>query len=502
MFNLFIRAIIIFFFIGLFESHICAAEESRKFNTTCVEIQINSKTDSLIKSLPGIVKAVYDESGLPSLSIAIVYDRDIIYSQAFGFADQEKKISATTGTIYPIASITKLFTATMLVQLSEKGVVSLDTPVKNFLPEYKVKSPYNGTQPTTLRQLATHTSGLPKDANVSFQSDYAAANWIVSMGSSEMKWYASKEEVLTNLPDIELEYPPNSRYSYSNLGMCLLGIALERAACQSYTEYIETKILKPLGMDHSGFFLQNKKFSSAPIGYVYVDSTSKTLIAPEWELGAALYTGGLYSTAEDLARFLSLQFQNDTPGELQIISADGLRMMHLESIGWGIGWGRYPVIEHTGGHLGFYAYIRAIPKLKIGIAALTNSHNPLSSDLPSRDIAQYLLDQLKQAMLTNPATDVFNPDEIDLNQYAGDYHLPGTNSDINIELRKGQLYAILQEDSTFNYPLNPIEKHQFGIEDDTDPWFTFQVDDEGKIKSLKFIGFTFKKLSRFERDPR
>ncbi len=493
MLNFFIRAILILLFTGLFESHILSADESNESNTNRAKIQINGKADSLIKSLPDIVRAAFEESGLPSLSMAIVYDRDIIYNQAFGFADLEKKIPATTKTVYPIASITKLFVATMLVQLAEKGVVTLDTPLEKFLPEYKVKSIYKGTQPTTLRQLATHTSGLPRDANVNFQSDYAAASWIFSMGSSPMKWYASKEEVLANLPYIELEYPPNSRYSYSNLGMSLLGIALERAAEEPFTEYVESHILKPLGMNDSSFFPHRKKSSSVPKGYVYIDSISRPLVAPEWDLGIALYTGGLYSTAEDMARFLSLQFQDAIPGGAQIVSADGLRMMHLESIGWGIGWGQYPVIEHTGGHLGFYACVRAIPKLKIGIVALTNSNNPLSSETPSRDIAQDILEQLKQAILTDSAASVFDPDQIDLNQYIGEYHLLGTNSDIHIELRNGQLYATLRQDSTFNYAHEPVGKHQFGVEGGTDPWFTFHADDTGKIISLRFFDFTFKR---------
>ena len=123
-------------------------------------MKINSSVNSFLKSLPARVEEAFEESGLPSLSIAIVYDRDFIYNQAFGYADLEKKIPATTKTIYPIGSITKVFVATMLVQLAEAGIVTLDTPVKKYLSEYKVKSPYKGTQLTTLRQLAMHTSGF------------------------------------------------------------------------------------------------------------------------------------------------------------------------------------------------------------------------------------------------------------------------------------------------------------------------------------------------------
>ena len=494
MSNFIMKAIMILLLAGLSQSNIFASSESGKSNyANGAGIQINSKADSLIKSLPALVKAAFHESGLPSLSIAIVYDRDIIYSQAFGFADLEKKIPITTQTIYPIGSITKVFVATMLIQLAEKGVVSLDAPVKKYLHEYEVKSPYKGTQPTTLRQLATHTSGLPRDAYINFWSDYAAGNWIFSMGSSKMKWYASKQEVLSNLPFIELEYPPNSRYSYSNLGMALLGIALEQAANEPFTEYIESHILKPLGMNDTGFLLRKKQPSRIPKGYVYVDAKSKPLIAPEWEFGGGLYSGGLYSTAEDMTRFLALQFQDDAPGGAQIISTDGLRMMHLESIGWGVGWGQYPAIEHTGGHIGFYAHVMAIPKLKIGIVSLTSSNNPLSSYNPSRKIDREILEQLKQAILEDSAPDAFDPEQIDWNKYVGEYTLPGADAKIVIELQKGQLHARLIQDPTFENILTPVGIHQFGVEGDTSPWFVFQADDEGKIKSLRFAEYTFKR---------
>jgi CubicO group peptidase (beta-lactamase class C family) len=467
------------------------------FGNSRAQAQIASEKtqfQSIIKSLPNKVKARFQESGLPSLSIAIVHDRDIIYSQAFGYADLEKKIPAAPEMFYPIGSITKVFVATMLVQLAEAGIVTLDTPVKKFLPEYQVNSPFKGTQPTTLRQLAMHTSGLPRDANINFWSDYAACNWLFTKGYTKMKWYASKEEILESLHYIELEYPPNSRYLYSNLGMTLLGITLERAAGEPFTEYIASKILKPLGMHDSGFMLHKKQPSRVPTGYVYLDSESEPIIAPVWELGSALYSGGLFSTAEDMARFLSLQFQDNAPGGAQIISADGLRMMHLESLGWGYVYDpKHKGIHHDGGHLGYHAYVRAFPTLKIGIVALTNSNNPLMNQNPSDDIAIRILEELKQAILADSVPDSFDPDRIDLKKYVGEYMLPGTQAEIKIELRDDNLSAKLLQDSIFNYMIIPVGINEFGIKGNPEPWFYFQTDDTGKVKSLKFIEFIFKR---------
>jgi len=115
--------------------------------------------DSLIQTLPDTCNSLMKQRGWPSLSIAIVLDQKIIFSQAFGYADIENQIPATTKTIYRAGSITKVFVATMLMQLAEKGKVNLNDPLIKYIPEYTPEYPVN-TGPTTLRQLATHTAGL------------------------------------------------------------------------------------------------------------------------------------------------------------------------------------------------------------------------------------------------------------------------------------------------------------------------------------------------------
>ena len=107
-----------------------------------------SSLDSLLRTLPETCKLLMQQRGWPSLSIAIVLDQKIIYSQAFGYADVDKKIPATTNTIYRVASMTKLFNATMLMQLAERGKVNLNDPLIKYIPAYKPKYLPN-TGPTT-----------------------------------------------------------------------------------------------------------------------------------------------------------------------------------------------------------------------------------------------------------------------------------------------------------------------------------------------------------------
>ncbi|MBN2170042.1 MAG: beta-lactamase family protein, partial [Candidatus Krumholzibacteriota bacterium] len=123
---------------------------------------------SVLDGLPARVEASRQQDRLVGLSLAIVLDGEIVYRGAFGLADVENGRPATAATIYPVASVTKLFTATMLAQMCERGRVGLEDPLQRYLPECRPAPPFPGMPPTTLRQLAAHTAGLPRDAAVNF----------------------------------------------------------------------------------------------------------------------------------------------------------------------------------------------------------------------------------------------------------------------------------------------------------------------------------------------
>src|SRR3989454_6426060 len=101
----------------------------------------------------------------PGLSIGIVYDQDLVWAKGYGFADLERRLPATPSTIYRIASISKLFTATAIMQLRDAGKLRLADPVTDRLPWFSIKKTYEGEPPITVRHLITHTSGLPREVN-------------------------------------------------------------------------------------------------------------------------------------------------------------------------------------------------------------------------------------------------------------------------------------------------------------------------------------------------
>jgi CubicO group peptidase (beta-lactamase class C family) len=471
--------------------------------------EVRNRLSLAIKKLPEKIKERMRQHRLASLSLAVVHDGEIIFSQAFGYADIEKKIAATPETIYPIASVTKVFTATMLMQLCEKGLVSLDTPLKKYLPEYKLKSKFPGTRPTTLLQLASHTSGLPEDAPQNFWVNYSGFIWLVTNGESGMEWFVSIKNIISNLNLIELEYPPDIYSHYSNLGMQLLGIALERAAGQPFTDHVASQILKPLGMNNSGFFLDQEIRSRLAVGHVCTDRQSPFLATPLWEPGCALYSGGLYSTADDMARFISLQFQEGQLGGTQILSPASLRRMRSpnsirrpgEYDSYGIGWAvvriaGFDAIEHNGALLGHRAHASAIPEFKLGIVILSNSRNysfsPDACKNLAREIYRDLLSNIKDA----DREVSFDPNAVNLEQYKGTYTLPGGIAKMEVTAGNGKLFMSIKQDPEFNEPFTPTALHEFSFEADPGrkPMLFFHSDSSGRIVKATFLSYTFNRI--------
>src|SRR5262249_5694080 len=155
----------------------------------------------------------------------IVRQQDLVYAKSFGLADRRNFQAATVHTLYRIGSITKVFTTTLLAMLRDRGAVRLDDPVANYLPsEVKLPTDPRGAPAITLRHLATHSSGLP-----------SLPPNLVPKGEDPYGGY-SVDALYAGLAQIRLVVPIGAGENYSNLGMGLLGHALERAAGMPYEE--------------------------------------------------------------------------------------------------------------------------------------------------------------------------------------------------------------------------------------------------------------------------
>jgi CubicO group peptidase (beta-lactamase class C family) len=322
------------------------------------------------------------ENKIAGMSVAIVYDQDVLWSKGFGYADVDKKVPADPATVYRVGSVTKLFTALMLMQLRDAGKLNLDDPIEKYLPEFKIKSRFPDARPATFRQVAAHYSGLPIEPPMTIEYE-------------NPEKFPPVEEQLKSLKDVEMIVPAMSQFAYSNLGYNIMGLALERIAKQPYTQYVDQHILKPLGMNQSGFALTESMKSHFAVGYKEArpDGTFEESTYPEHGLAS----GMLYSNVDDLTRFMSLFFREGPAGGKQVLGNYSLREMtipvavstdltrdkegkaeELWRVGSGIGW-QNGVFDgeqldyKLGGTKGFSCVVIINYERKLGMVVLMNT---------------------------------------------------------------------------------------------------------------------------------
>ncbi len=305
------------------------------------------------------------DSFYPSLSAAVVRDGEIVYLSAFGLKDISTSKQATPHTRYHVSGVTKVFTSSLAVILHDRGIVDLDQPVVTYLPDNVAISTTPEIGATiTLRQLASHTSGLPKRVPGQVQSVEG--------------WYQLEPQRLyDHLASVKLSSDPGTAVVYSNLGFGLLGHALERAAGRPFDQLVRDLICDPLRLERTS--IQADDTLHAATGYSRRSHT-ETKHSFRKRLAAS---GGLVSTAEDLANFLAAQME---PG---VFSSEMLHQLHTEtklsdgsssrtSLGWSIqsheSVGR--ILTQNGGRNNCRAWIGFSPEHGVGVAVVTNCGGP------------------------------------------------------------------------------------------------------------------------------
>jgi CubicO group peptidase (beta-lactamase class C family) len=409
----------------------------------------------------------------PAIVVAIIHNNQIVYSESVGYTDMEKKTPASIDSKFPIMSVTKTFTATMLMQLVEKGIAQLDDNVRKYVPEYKVTSAFPGSDKTTLFQLATHSSGLPRNSPADIGFTLSLDNWLLSDGDDSIRWFSTKKELLHSLQYIQLadapfKYLHHNDRNYSNLGYSVLGIALERAAKTDYSKYLSDNVLKPLKMTSSGFLNDYGEDTSITKGYWYNSTSRTSLEVPAFKPNSAIYAGGIYSTARDLARYVSLQFENNSSN---VLSEESKSMMRYFKIGWKPA---YPFMLHEGSIPGYKCVVVFNAEAKIGWVALTNTtefdFNPLNNV-----IAEITLPMFKNKPIS------------DLKKYTGIYKLNGGYGSLEIFMKNDSLHSTYLKETLQEKPLIPDGANRFKVEGNGEYniGYEFVINDKSEVKAVK-----------------
>lgn len=355
------------------------------------------------------------------LSIALVDDQRIVWAQGFGYADIAKNIAATPTTVYRVGSISKLFTATAAMQLSEQGKFDIDQPLQTYLPQFSIKSRFLNAAPITPREIMTHHSGLPSDLKMGMWSEHPEPF----------------TTVVDNIRDEYVAYPPNYVFSYSNLGFTLLGHAIQQVAKENFASYLDRSVLQPLGMIHSSF---SERPDTPLMAKGYRDDKEM----PEPAL-RDVPAGGLNSNVLDLSRFLQMIFAHGRSGGRQILKEETvvemLRPQNTDipldagfqvGLGWMMGWigggqikNAGPVVHHNGATILYRSELIALPEHKLGVVVLANSTSAgqVVNDIATATLALALevKSGIKQPKRLKPDADIGKLSQQELQSFPGFY---------------------------------------------------------------------------------
>src|SRR5581483_5624066 len=314
-----------------------------------------------------VIRQVMAEKNVPSVSVAVAKGGKIVWEEAFGWADREKRIRATPDTMYSLASISKPFTATALMRLVEQGKIDLDKPVNEYLGASKLTGLAADASLATVRRVLSHTAGLPYHYHF---------------------FYNNESEGPPSMDDSIAHYglvvtPPGEAYEYSNLGYGIIDYIISRVSGRSYDDYMRNEVFLPLGLTHTSvdigpglesFAAQRYDFQQRPIPFYTFDHRG----------GSAIY-----ASAHDLLRFAMFHLKDRLPDQQPIVKESTIDLMHQTAtppvpgqpgLGYGLGWitkaddHGYRVVYHTGGMPGVSTAFVLFPSEDLAVVVLTNSY--------------------------------------------------------------------------------------------------------------------------------
>lgn len=310
---------------------------------------------------------------LAGASVGVVLPDGLAWSGQIGFSDLQRREAPQPSTLYAIASITKTFTGTSIMQLDERGLLDLDDPVTKYLPELEAADSSVGPiSAVTIRRMLSHESGLAEEP--------AGTDWATHVRES------TPSEVLRRASEIGTKVAPNTQVKYSNLAYLLLGEVVTRVSGTPYMEYVREQILRPLAMNSTDWSpLPSDLDGRRATGYAPRTFSDQLDVAHDAMLASS--DAGLWSSVEDLARWLVFQMGAYATPEVDspLLPSATLRTMHkprylLDDLwirAWGITW--YGVrrddgiwIQHSGGWDGFITDVCFDPKSQVGAIALLN----------------------------------------------------------------------------------------------------------------------------------
>ncbi len=344
-------------------------------------ISINAQTISSVE-IDSLVQRTMRTFDVPGIAVAIVKDDKVIHSKGYGVRSLNTKQKVDSNTLFGIASNSKAFTTAALGILIDEKKLSWDDKVTDYIPEFKLYSPYV-TEEFTIRDLLTHRSGL----------GLGAGDLMIWPGSNDF----TLKDIIHNLRYLKPVSSFRTKYDYDNLMYIVAGEIVARVSGMSWEEFIETRIMRPLEMTGSAAAYSRLKNKSNVIDpHVPINGKVQVIEREFSEVGDA--AGGIYSNLTDMCKWIIMQMNNGRYGEglknklfseevheamwspQTIIQVGGPSPYNTHFASYGLGWflsdvKGYKQVTHTGGLSGIVTQVTLIPELKLGIIVLTNQQS-------------------------------------------------------------------------------------------------------------------------------
>ncbi len=364
-------------------------------------------------------------------SVALAKNGEIIYSKSIGYADVENNIKATKNSKYRIGSITKSFTAILILKAVEEKKLDLSQTIDNWFPKIK------NAKKITLRHLLSHRSGIHNFTN---DEDYLTWN-------TQPK---TEKEMIIIITDGGSDFKPDSKADYSNSNFVLLTYILEKAFSKSYSDLLQEYIVKPIGLANTYVFGKIDPKKNECKSYKFVGTWK---LEPETNFTIPLGAGAIISTPTELTKFADALFNG------KILKPESLEIMKTINDNYGIGLFQIPFYNsigygHTGGIDGFSSVYSYFPDEKISYALTSNGTN-----YDNDNISIAVLSAIYDKPYEIPVFTTYDVTSEDLDKYLGVY--ASKQIALKITITKDGNTLIAQGTGQPALPLGATEKDKF-----------------------------------------
>ncbi|MGL1891590.1 MAG: beta-lactamase family protein [Spirochaetaceae bacterium] len=304
-----------------------------------------------------------EKNNFPGCLILVSSNGKIIYKEAFGMQNLENNVLASSDTTFRIGSITKQFTSTAVLLLKERGLLSLTDKLSKYIPDFPK------ADEVSIYQLLTHTSGIK-----SYTDEEDFVENVVN--------YISTRDLINQIKESGYDFEPGTEFRYNNSGYFILGYIIELISGESYGDFLENNIFKPLKMKNTGVYKKGLGLPNEGIGYSYKRGEIKEEL--NWDMSYAGGAGNLYSDVYDLYLWNEALFNGKVLSKQSLDEAfspalllNGENALEHPIFNYGLGWAlNYlfdtDVVEHSGVLHGFTASISRMVEEDISIIILTN----------------------------------------------------------------------------------------------------------------------------------